>query len=52
MNCGKQKVTDECEFEVLLDHMTAKVQAASTSGVRLLGRTTGAVNTEKRPLED
>ena len=47
MNCGgitKQKVTDYCEFEVLLDHVTTKVQAASTSGVRLLRRTTGVVN--------
>lgn len=41
------RITDGCEFEVLLDHMTAKVQAASTSGVQLLRRTTGVVNTEK-----
>lgn len=32
--------------------MTTKVQAASTSGVRLLRRTTGLVNTVKLPLEN
>lgn len=48
---SQQKVTDSCEFEELLDHMTAKVQAASTSGVRLFRRTAGVVNTEKWPLE-
>nr|XP_040049744.1 breast carcinoma-amplified sequence 1 isoform X8 [Gasterosteus aculeatus aculeatus] len=34
--------------KVLLDHMTTKVQAASTSGVRLLGRTTGVAADPKK----
>lgn len=35
----------QCEFEELLNQMATKVQAASTSGVRLLKKTTGVVNT-------
>ncbi|XP_059189992.1 breast carcinoma-amplified sequence 1 isoform X2 [Centropristis striata] len=34
--------------KVLLDHMTTKVQAASTSGVRLLRRTTGVAAEPKK----
>ncbi|XP_068589615.1 breast carcinoma-amplified sequence 1 isoform X6 [Cebidichthys violaceus] len=34
--------------KVLLDHMTTKVQAASTSGVRLLRRTTGVADDPKK----